>query len=133
MCEKVVEVRHLRVGGHKVPGKGDGKLFWAASLVALLGNIVHLHAAVHIRYYKYCVWADIYRVTGEKSIRAGSARSRPLTVFFCVSVAVISVLLPSRNAWAISDSSIVCTVHSTKWWTSPSRHVLPSLTLDFPC
>ncbi len=36
------------------------------------------------------------------------------TVFFWVSVAVISALLPSMKACAISDSSMVRTVHSTK-------------------
>lgn len=29
-----------------MPGESDGILFWAASLVALLGNVVHLHAKV---------------------------------------------------------------------------------------
>ena len=38
----------------------------------------------------------------------------PLTAFFCVSVAVIPALLLDRNACAISDSSTVSTVHSTK-------------------
>lgn len=55
------------------------------------------------------------------------------TVFFCVSVAVISALELVSNACAISDSSIVSTFHSTMWCTSPSRHTRPSLTRLLPC
>ena len=34
-------------------------------------------------------------------------------MFFCVSVAVMSLLLCVRNAWAMSLSSMTDTVHST--------------------
>jgi hypothetical protein len=54
-------------------------------------------------------------------------------VFFCVSVAVMPVLSPSVNASSMSLSSIVCTIHSTKWCTEPSLQVRPSLTRLLPC
>jgi hypothetical protein len=55
------------------------------------------------------------------------------TVFFWVSVAVMSALLPSVKACAMSDSSRVSTVHSTKS-SRPSApaHRRPTRTLDLP-
>ena len=67
--------------------------------------------------------------------RAGATDATELvhTVFFWVSVAVMSALLPSVKACAMSDSSRVSTVHSTKS-SRPSApaHRRPTRTLDLP-
>jgi hypothetical protein len=44
-----------------------------------------------------------------------------------------TVLSPSVKALSMSLSSMVCTCHSTKWCTLPSRHVRPRRTLLLPC
>lgn len=103
----------------EVSGKRDGVLLRSASLRALLGHIVHLHRNI----------ASIVPLVhlAAKTSQFG------LAVFFCVSVAVMSALDPPVKACAMSDSSMLKTVHSTMWCVFPSRQTLPRRTLLFPC
>ena len=102
-CQK--EVSDQRVSLHKVPAQDNGILLCAASLGTLFSNVVDLQQSLDQ------IWTQS---AFKKPMSTEPGGAKGLTVFFWVSVAVMPSLLPCRNEWDMSLSSIVLTLHSTR-------------------